>query len=220
MRMSWPDGYFVTYDYDNTGNMTAIRENGGASNAARLALYSYGSLGQLGAVDRANGATTLLGYDPVLRMTGLTQRRGNGATELALGFAYNPAGQIISSTRWNDAYSYTGFANTDRTSSLNGQNQLTQNADTAGGGNVQALGYSSRANVANIGAVTYGYSSENLLTSGNGATLTYDPLYRLYSVAGGAGTTKFLYDGADLGIPDSGDSALNYSSVGITVPVY
>jgi hypothetical protein len=58
-RMSWPDGYFVTYDYDNTGNMTAVRENGGASNAARLALYSYGSLDQLGAVDRANGLLPL-----------------------------------------------------------------------------------------------------------------------------------------------------------------
>jgi YD repeat-containing protein len=59
VRMNWPDGYFVTYDYDNTGNMTAIRENGGASNAARLARYSYGSLGQLGAINRTNGATML-----------------------------------------------------------------------------------------------------------------------------------------------------------------
>jgi hypothetical protein len=46
--------------------MTAIRENGLPATSARLALYSYGSLGQQGAVDRANGATMLYTLDPVL----------------------------------------------------------------------------------------------------------------------------------------------------------
>ena len=30
-RMAWPDGLYVTYEYDAAGNMTAIRENGAAS---------------------------------------------------------------------------------------------------------------------------------------------------------------------------------------------
>lgn len=45
---------------------------------------------------------------------------------------------------------------------------------------------------------TYGYSSENLLTSASGGvTLAYDPAMRLSSVASGAATTGFAYDGPD-----------------------
>jgi RHS repeat-associated protein len=45
---------------------------------------------------------------------------------------------------------------------------------------------------------TFGYSSENLLTSASGGvSLAYDPAMRLYQVAA-ATTTKFAYDGADL----------------------
>lgn len=47
------------------------------------------------------------------------------------------------------------------------------------------------------GVKTFGYSSENLLTSATGSlTLAYDPLLRLYQVAGAA-TTRFAFDGAD-----------------------
>jgi hypothetical protein len=43
-------------------------------------------------------------------------------------------------------------------------------------------------------AKTYGYSSENLLTSASGGvTLAYDPAMRLQQVVG-ASTTKFAYD--------------------------
>ena len=27
-RMTWPDAFYVTYDYDPTGNLTAIKESG------------------------------------------------------------------------------------------------------------------------------------------------------------------------------------------------
>ncbi len=34
-RVTWSDGFYATYDYDNTGAMTAVRENG----ASLLASY-------------------------------------------------------------------------------------------------------------------------------------------------------------------------------------
>ena len=59
------------------------------------------------------------------------------------------------------------------------------------------LGWDSKGNLTSDPASgkTYGYSSENLLTSASGGVgLTYDPLMRLYQVAG-ASTTGFAYDG-------------------------
>jgi RHS repeat-associated protein len=197
-RMTWPDGFYVAYDYDNVGKMTRIRENGATSGVGVLALLSYDSLGRRTSIDRGNGTTTLYGYDPVSRLQSLTQNLASTANDLTLGFTRNPANQIISNTRSNDSYSFTALTNQDRTGTINGRNQVTQLADTGTGTNPQAIGFSSRGNVATIGATEYGYNSENQLTSGAGATLSYDPAYRLYQVSGPASTTRFHYDGTDM----------------------
>jgi RHS repeat-associated protein len=55
---------------------------------------------------------------------------------------------------------------------------------------------------------TYGYSSENLLTSASGGvTLGYDPSMRLYQFAG-ASTTRFAYDGVDMIAEHNGSDTL------------
>lgn len=51
---------------------------------------------------------------------------------------------------------------------------------------------------------TFGYSPENLLKTGSGGvTLTYDPLGRLYEVASGAGSRRFLYAPGESGLPEA-----------------
>ena len=69
---------------------------------------------------------------------------------------------------------------------------------------------------------TYGYSSENLLTSASGGvTLGYDPATRLYQVAGAA-TTRFAYDGVNAIADYDGSNALQHRYVfapGIDQPV-
>ncbi|HEX6377209.1 MAG TPA: hypothetical protein VFZ91_15965, partial [Allosphingosinicella sp.] len=46
--------------------------------------------------------------------------------------------------------------------------------------------YDARGNLTSAGSATYGYSSENLLTSASGGiTLAWDPMLRLYQTAGG-----------------------------------
>jgi RHS repeat-associated protein len=67
-------------------------------------------------------------------------------------------------------------------------------------GNVGAatVTHDTKGNITAVGSDSYGYSSENFLTSGPGsATLGYDPMGRLYQVAQGAGTTRMGYDGLD-----------------------
>lgn len=118
----------------------------------------------------------------------------SGTTDdVTLGFSYNPASQIASTTRSNDAYSWTGAVNVTRGYTSNGLNQYSASGSTS-------LGYDSRGNLTTSGSSTYTYSSENLLLTGPGsAELTYDPLLRLYQTAAtGYTTTRFAYDGTDM----------------------
>lgn len=40
-RATWPDAFYVTYDYDLTNAVTLTRENGAFSGSGVLATYSY-----------------------------------------------------------------------------------------------------------------------------------------------------------------------------------
>ena len=47
-------------------------------------------------MSRGNGTLTSYGYDAVSRLTELSSGPTGTANDLTLGFAYNPAGQIVS----------------------------------------------------------------------------------------------------------------------------
>ena len=107
-------------------------------------------------------------------------------------FAWTPVGQVASRTASNDAYAWTASYNVTRAYAVNGLNQYV----TAG---PATFGYDANGNLTSDGTTGYVYDAENRLVSATGGhveTLTYDPLGRLFSTAGGsAGTTQFLYDG-------------------------
>jgi RHS repeat-associated protein len=142
---------------------------------------------------RGNGAARSFGYDAALRLSSISEDLAGTAGDLALAFTYNPAAQIASSTRSNDAYAWTAHYNFSRNYTANGLNQYSAS------GSVSPT-YDGRGNLTSAGATTYGYSSENMLTSASGGVaLAYDPFLRLQQTSGGsAGTTKFGYDGQDL----------------------
>lgn len=190
-RLTWGDGFYVTYDHDVAGNMTAIRENGAASGVGVLASYGYDDLGRRTSVTRGNGTTTGYGYDAVSRLASLGHDFAGTGHDLTLGFTYNPAGQIASSTRNNDVYYWGGHYNKDVAETTNGLNQLTAQGSTA-------LGYDGRGNVSAIGGAAYGYTSENRLASApGGVNMTHDPLGRYHWISGGA-VTWMQYDGASI----------------------
>jgi RHS repeat-associated protein len=106
-------------------------------------------------------------------------------------FGYNPAGQIASRTRSNDAYASNTAYNVSRAYTVNGLNQYTA-AGPAG------FTYDANGNLRSDGATTYVYDAENRLVSATGAqnvTLGYDPLGRLSYSTGNPQLTRFLYDG-------------------------
>jgi RHS repeat-associated protein len=178
-------------------------ENGATTGVGVLATYAYNDLGQRTSLTRGNGTVTSYAFDAASRLDTLTQNLAGTAQDLTLGFDYNPARQITSNTRSNDAYAWTDAYNVNRNYTSNGLNQYTQS------GSVTPT-YDTKGNLTSAGSTTYAYTSENLLKStSTGITLDYDPLNRLYQTAGGTpGTTRFAYDGLDLIAEYDGANAL------------
>ena len=183
----WPDNMTTTYDYDVAGYMLGIYE--GVGLGVWMINYGYDSLGRRTWTNRRYGASTSFGYDALSRVSNISHDTLGTANDVTIsGLTYNPADQLTARTQSNDLYAWTGHYNVSRNYIVNGLNQLT----SAG---AVALGYDGRGNLTSSGASGYSYSSENLLMSGPGVTLAYDPLGRLFSVTGASGTTKFQYDG-------------------------
>ncbi len=171
-RLTWRDGFYVDYDYNLTGEVTAIRENGATSGVGILGSYAYDDRGRRTSLTRGNGTVTSYSYDNVSRLTELAQNLNGTANDLTLGFGYNPASQIASNTRSNDAYSFTQ-ANANVSDTVNGLNQVTQTGSTG-------VTHDARGNVTGIGSASYAYTAENRLATGPGTSLAYDGLGRLY----------------------------------------
>jgi YD repeat-containing protein len=170
----------VNYDYDVTGNVTAVRENNAATGAGVLATYAYDNLGRRTGITRGNGTGTTIARDGIGRLKSYTQDLAGTANDLTVSgpgaggtaMTYNPASQLTGITRSNDAYAWTGHYNVNRTYGTNGLNQLT----TAG---ALALTYDGRGNLNKSGTDNYGYTSENRMGDAPNATLLYDPMGRL-----------------------------------------
>ena len=190
--MIYPGGALtINYDYDIAGNVTAIRENGATSGVGVLAAYAFDNLGRRTSVTFGNGSAQTFGYDAISRLSSLTNDLGGGVTahDLTQTFNHNPAGQITSVTRSNDAYAWQAHYNVDRAYVVDGLNRIMN----AGG---LGLGYDARGNLTSSGANSYGYSSENLLTHAGGVLrYIYDPIGRLKA---NNNINWFAYDGANL----------------------
>jgi len=190
IRVTHPDGTFFTYDYDGLKRVSAIKDNGGTS----LASFAYDVQGRRSSLAYANGAVIGYSYDPASRLSQLSHNLSGTASDLSLGFLYNPASQIISNTRNNDAYSSFAQASGSSGYTANGLNQYVSARGAA-------LTYDPNGNLTSDGVTAFGYDVENRLVSASGAktaALTYDPAGRLFRITGGGTDNQLLYDGDEL----------------------
>lgn len=184
----------VNYDYDTTGQVTAIKENGSTT----LATYAYDNLGRRASVTFGNGVVQSYGFDANQRLSTLTSNLGGTGYDQTATLSYNPAGQIDSLSKSNDAYAWAGHYNIDRLYGSNGLNQLIATTPGSGQVSVPTLGYDARGNLTTSGSSSYSYTSENMLvTAPSSVSLGYDPMGRLYQTTGST-TTRFQYDGTDM----------------------
>ena len=145
----------------------------------------------------ANGATSQWGYDGAQRLSLILHGLAGTVHDATWTYAYNPASQIRSVTRDNDAYAWTRHYGVARSYTTNGLNQYSATASTTGSGPASAAySYDANGNLIADGTFEYAYDIENRLTERSGGTvLTYDPLGRLFRVTTITGLTTFLYDG-------------------------
>ena len=226
-RTTYPgSGLYVTYDYDVTGQITKVRENGATSGIGVLASYSYDNLGRMTSIAFGNGTSRSYAWNAASQLQGLQINLSGTAQDLLLGkvgssgtaISYNPAGQIgqIVRTATSDVYAWDDHVNATRTYTRNGLNQYL----TAGSA---SFTYDVRGNLTSDGTNSYTYSSENRLLTGPGSsTFSYDPMGRLYQSVGGGVTVRRAYDGQALIAEYNASNALQRRYVygpGVDTPI-
>ena len=129
-----------------------------------LAAFAYDGLGRRTALTRGNGTATSYAYDALSRLGSLTQDLAGTAQDLTLGFSYNPTGQLVSSTRSNTAYSWTGHGSGSTASSADGLNRIA-----AQGG--VAFSHDAKGNLTSDGSTSFVYDTRtgwSIIAAGTG----------------------------------------------------
>ncbi|WP_157783626.1 RHS repeat domain-containing protein, partial [Rhizorhabdus wittichii] len=184
-RLIWPDGFYVTYEYDVLGQLTTIKENG----ATPLVSFAYDDLGRRTSVTRGNGTTTTYSYDTSSRLSQVADDLGGAGGDQTLGFSYNSANQITEAVRSNDAYAWTQNYNVNRNYMANGLNQYT----AAG---AIAPTYDAMGNLTSAGSTIYKYDWLNQLREAGASSLFY---YGNGNLGASKGSDqRFAYDGSKL----------------------
>jgi RHS repeat-associated protein len=184
-------GYNAGFTYDVLGRMTYYLEG----QTTPTVNIGYDDLGRRTFTNRLASSTTYQ-YDGVSRLSTLSQNFAGGVNNVSQTFAYNPASQITSVTRSNDAYAFTGHANANTGYTSNGLNQLA----TKGG---IALVYDANGNLTGDGTSSYSYDMENRLAASTapapaGSQLYYDPLGRLWAVLTASSLRLSAYFGDEM----------------------
>ena len=203
----------LSYQYDVAGNRTQITHPDGnyfnyyrtasgalyygAVNGSALFYPAYNALGGLAYLYRLDSSTANWGnatsylYDGVARLSWFNHDLVSTTYDTTTSFTYNPASQITSSSRDNNAYAWPGQVSLGRSYTADGLDRYSAVAGTN-------FGYDAGGNLTSDGTNTFVYDVENRLVTRSGgasATLRYDPLGRLYEVTGPSGARRFLYDG-------------------------
>lgn len=201
--LQWADDFYVNYNRDVTGSVTAIYENG----TLVIGAYAYDNLGRRTYDWGGPGAPLVghsYGYDAASRLASLGHDVPGPDKDQAWTFTYNAASQVKTRTASNSLYEWAGIQTT-KSYTVNGLNQYL----TVGGA---TLSHTLRGNLKSDGSRTYCYDLLNNLSGlWNGAvtcsipspppspvmTLSYDPVGRLDTTVGAA-TTRLVYSGPDL----------------------
>ncbi|MEG3768536.1 RHS repeat-associated core domain-containing protein [Alteromonas sp. 14N.309.X.WAT.G.H12] len=185
-RITYPDNFFVTYDYDPSGSLTTINQFG----SAPLISYVYDDFGRLEKIERANGKNTYFSFNVLGKITNFYHETINNSD-----FTYNPAQQIVSRTASNVDYAV-------KIPTVESQDYVSNELNQYARIGSKNLSYDLRGNLTSYDGWTYTFDKENRLTrasaSGTLVNLSYDPDGRLETQKVNGSTTEFLYDGNNL----------------------
>lgn len=211
-KLTWPDGYYVSYGYDALSHMLGACENGAytvssgactGAGSAKLAAYNYDEMARRSGTQYGAGAlaaSIFLSRSTENDLLTLVHNLAGTANDVTFNDQYSPAQQIVLSTLDNTAYLYTPGTYTRAYGTVNKLNQYPTVA--LNGGTPVAITYDNNGNLTGDGTWTYSYDPENRLVSAAGpgvsAAYSYDPLGRRNAKSGaGVAATKFLDSGDD-----------------------
>ncbi len=120
--VTWPDGNFISYDFDGLNRAWKIRENGVTSGVGVLATYTLDPLSRRQDLARGNGTVSTFGYDAASRLSTPGLDVAGTTQDLSLGFGYTLASQLQTRLSNNALYQWTPSAPT-RTYTADGLNR-------------------------------------------------------------------------------------------------
>ena len=191
IRLTYPDGQYMVYDYDALNRVTQVRENGLTTNPELLATYSYDPLSRRTNLTRGNATSTAFGFDLASRLTSMNHDLGGTTHDAVFSYNWTVASQLARRQSTNGLLSGWPVAARNDTYAVNGLNQYTQVTG-------RTYVHDANGNLINNGIRNYAYDVENRLVSVSGSpsmSLSYDPLGRLKQTVANGQTVQFVYDG-------------------------
>ncbi|MEV7770029.1 LamG-like jellyroll fold domain-containing protein [Kitasatospora sp. NPDC086791] len=163
----------ATYGYDGAGRLNALKD---PVTGTSLSL-GYNALNQPATITYGTGGNVrTFGYDKLHRLTNDTLAKPGGGTIAAIGYGYDPAGNLTSKTT-------QGFAGpTTNTYTYDHANRLTS---WNNGTTTTAYEYDASGNRIRVGGNVYTYDERNQLTGDGSAMYTYSARGTLTNVKAG-----------------------------------
>ena len=204
-RITWPDGYFASYDYDANGRLTDVKENGSALLAhydydarSRLEAITYGGDNYAGGSGASQASFSWQEDDDLAGLNHLFA----ASDDVSFTFGYDGAAKLISETSDTPGWLFQPASlNTDTYAPANALNQYT---DIDGA----ALTHDANGNRTSYDGLDTPHDSENRLTGiGADVSYAYDADGRRVSKTVSGITTRFHHAG-DMEIGEYGSGAL------------
>jgi RHS repeat-associated protein len=210
LRVTWPDAYYATYDYDALNKVTAIKQNG----VTTLASYSRDDLTRRTAATYGNGSSTSYAYEADNDLATLGQ--SFVGSSVSFGFTGNNVHQVTARTVSDALYDWTPATNDNTTYAPNVLNQYT---GVTKNGVPRTYVYDANGSMTSDGQNSYAYDAENKLVTATTVTpavhaviYQYDPLGRRFSKSVDATVTQYL--------SDQSEEIGEYTSAGILLRRY
>jgi RHS repeat-associated protein len=185
-RLTYPDNYYVVYGYDAANEFTGLTD----SNSTTLLQQVHDNLARISSISRTSGPSESRGYGSDLRLSSQAYTFADTSKNVTYSYTYNLAGQPMTMTPSNSAYSNTTSPAAASYGS-DGQNRYT----TVG---AHTMIYDGRSNLNNDGTNSFVFDGLNRATTVNSTTFSYDALNRLYQGTKGSSIDRLLYSGQQI----------------------
>lgn len=195
-KTTWADGYFVDRAYDELDRPTTIKLNGSATAAAT---YTWDALSRPDTITRKNSTSSAFVWEIDNDLSSVSHSFAGttllGST-LTYSYGYNAAGEMSSQNISDSQYMWHPAS--AGTVAFGTADSLNRYASVGGA----SLAYDGNGNLTSSSGKTFGYNTEQQLTSYTDGVVSssynYDPFGRMVQETVGATTSRQYYVGSEL----------------------